>query len=55
MENLQLEDTVDVNKFYNFAKTDLSLSQDNLLLEVEENNYASLREHNRRHLTQSMK
>lgn len=54
-ESLQLRDTVDIDKMLIFDKTGDPLNDQNLLLDIDENNFSSLREQQRKHLHSSIK
>ena len=54
-DNLQLGDTVDVDKMLQFDKSGDPLNDQNMLIDLDENNFSSLREHNRYYLHQSIK
>jgi len=50
-----LHDTVDVDKMLQFDQSGDPLNNQNVLLDLDEQNYSSLRAHQRRHINQSIK
>lgn len=50
-----LHDTVDVDKMLQFDKSGDPLNDQNILLDLDEKNYLSIREHNRRLLNKSIR